>query len=747
MQTQPLEISDFSFGITDYFIDGGPAEAETLDNLVINSNKKPQTRWGSEVIDTQLPVGTSRVNRIMHLGDTQLAFQGKRAFILDGSWTELVGPASGFFFPLLGGIDSQIIETEWRGHLLLTNSEYSSPQKMFLDVSLNPTVRNAGLPVIPVGTAISLAGTGSTYLYAFCFKYTYVVDGATFLDRGPVQYYSTAVVGTTISGGNPTSITGIPAALSSVENWDSANIKIEIYRTVNAGDVYYLVDEISLGTTTYSDDTLDSELILNEQIYVTGGISSNDTPPKAKFVHVVNDFAYYGATEEDAYVVYQSKAADVDSVPANFAQRAEQKIRGISSTFDKPMVLCDRYIYRIDGVIGDDGSGDMILRRIDDKAGCVSAQSIVQTHAGLFWAGQEGFYWTDGFRVSPISDHLNRSYKIWTSTDVRKSRIQGRYDQSNQRVMWTVVFDDASEPDELLVLDLKFPFLPGGGKPGGSFSTWSGSTFAPTTIDYLNGDLYRGDSKGYVLKHSDSAFTDPVINPAIAVNLWQEQTIIHTYRSCFLDFGTKFYRKLVPRILVSAANTTNLSLAINSSNDNNRVVGDLKPIRYRSNITWGDTLPYWSDPSARWNYQGLIEEWRRFPAGGLRCNYKQIELTNAFVQIVNSDVLGPATVNVGAKTAALASPRQWLPDGVGYFIAFEHDNYTNYFEITSLTPTTIVYSDAAGDGPTVNGQYKFILKGYPKGEYLNLLGYVIHWTMISKSHTPFSSGSLGGSPS
>ena len=42
---QPLEVIDFSLGITDYFIDGAPNAAEELDNLVLTTNKKPRTRW------------------------------------------------------------------------------------------------------------------------------------------------------------------------------------------------------------------------------------------------------------------------------------------------------------------------------------------------------------------------------------------------------------------------------------------------------------------------------------------------------------------------------------------------------------------------------------------------------------------------------------------------------------------------------------------------------------------------------
>lgn len=753
IETKPLEIADFTFGITDYFIDGDPRSAQMMDNLVLNPNRKLVTRWGSVVVHDQLPQGSVRVSKITNLL-TQIpliAFQGKRCYFDDGAgFTELVGPGGASFFNL-GDSQSVITDTEWREHLFFTNSEFASPQKVWVDDTGTERVQNAGLPDVPAGVSVSTpAGTGSTYLYSFCLKYTYKVGTVTFLDRGPVYTYPTAVVGGAITGGNTTTVT-LPTALVAPENWDEANIEVEIYRTQDAGDVFYLVTTVPLGTVSYVDNNADTVIVTNETLYTTGDIASNDTPPKAKLVHVVNEFGYYAhikeGTEIDKTLILQSKSADIDSVPAAFYTRAEQPVVGLSSIFDRPIVLCSRYIYRIDNNFADDGSGGMALRRIDDKAGCVSAQSVVRTHLGLFWVGATGFFWSDGFRVSAVSDHLNETFKTITLTDTRKKNIQGSFDPSTQRVTWSLSYADGTgEPDRVFVVDLKYGFLPDGNKPGATFTTWSGPEFKPTASAFINGSFYRGDTRGYILKHSPTFFTDPLINPVIASASWEKLTIKHTYKSCFMDFGAKFYRKFVPRILISAANTTNLSLGIRSSNDNNRVVSELKPIRYRGNITWGDDLPYWGDASARWNTQGVIEEWRRFPAGGLRCNYKQIILENAKAQIINSDVLGEVTVNTVTKTATLGGSHLWLSEMVDYYLLFEHDNYTNEFRVSAATSTTATYEDPYSNGPSLNGNYKFILKGYPKGEVLELNGYVIHWAYLSKSHTPYSASSQGGSP-
>ncbi len=325
------------------------------------------------------------------------------------------------------------------------------------------------------------------------------------------------------------------------------------------------------------------------------------------------------------------------------------------------------------------------------------------------------------------------------------------YDSSNERVYWSVSKEDGSnEPDQCFILDLKFPFLPASSEDrmGGVFTTMSNSTyFRPTSlvVDDSTGDLYRGDTRGYVLRHGTDLFTDAKIDTAVDPADWEALTIVHDYKSCFLDFGSKFMRKFVPRILVSAANTTNLSLAIASSNDNNRVTGDLKPIRYRNNITWGDDLPPWGEVDALWNSQGLIEQWRRFPAKGLRCNYKQIQLTNAQVQLFTSDILGTVTVDQGALTATLGGSFTWPSDMVDYVIKFDADDYTAEFTISARTSTVVTFLDPNGDAP-IDGTYSFVVEGKPKGEVLELNGYVFHWAYLSKSHTPFSASSLGSNP-
>jgi hypothetical protein len=745
INTQPLAAEDFSRGITDFFIDGEQREAKTMENLFITKNKKIKTRFGSEIYGPQLPLGAAKINKITKLKSQPVFFQGFRLFWNDANvWQEIEGPTGNPFFNEGSG-SPVITDTEWRNHILFSTEDFYSTQKLFVDDSGDYVALTAGLPEIPAGVSVAAApGANETYLYAFCFRYSYMNQQLEFLNFGPEFIFPSAVEGGIIALGNSAVVT-LPTTLANNKNYDVAGFEIDIYRTTSNGNVFYLLDSVPFGTTTYNDVTTDDDLVTKPTIYTTGGVASYETPPLAKYIHAINDYAYYAHVKEgndiDPTLVLQSSPGVVEGVPRSFFANTEQSITGLSSIFNRPIVFCEEYIYRIDNFYDSTGAGGMSLSRINDTAGCVSQESIVRTPIGIFWAGKEGFYWSDGFDVKLITPHLPKTYEGIVGSVTQQKNIKGTYDKAQERVYWTASVNETSVPDTIFTVHLQFRE----GDSRGCFTTLTGGeSFRPTSLLQVGNYLYRGDSRGYVLRHTDNLLTDPKINAAIPTSQWNDSTIIYRYESCFLDFGSKFYRKFIPRILISAGNTTNLSLAIFSSNDNDRVMGELKPIRYTSNITWGDVFPIWGDPSSVWNTQGLIEEWRRFPAGGLRCNYKQIILTNAKTQIVTSDLLGLGAVNPTLKTMVVDA---W-PDGLtDYYIAFENDNYEKEFLVKSTTSTTLIYDDPSNTGPSVANNYKWVIRGFPKGQSLELNGYIIHWAFISKSHTPFSSGSLGSNPS
>jgi hypothetical protein len=753
--TQPMEVSDFTGGITDNVLDGHINEAAVLDNLQYKENGKLTTRWGAETfLEKQVFSGNHRISAMHHVRDP-LRIKDTLIAISNGAinlpkedltgWEYLLGPSRGSAFDSYTE-DSIYAIADYQDHVFIANDSFCSIQKVYYDETSALKLRNAGLPHIPSTVNITITpptGTDHTYSYAFLFRYEYKVGDTSYLDRGPIYFYPEIVEGGEIDAGNGSTITLPTQSLVDPGNWDVSNFKVEIYRTPNGSPNYFLVDTVDYGTSSVTDEVNDETLQGNAPLYGNNGAISNDPPPKAKVLTIVNNTGYYahvknGDDNIDKYIVYQSILGDPDSVPNNFFTHAEQAIVSVSSIYDRPMLLCGSgYIYRVDGNIRSDGSGNMDLVRLDDRAGCVAHNSVVQTSQGLVWAGLNGFYWSDGFKVKKISGGFNESYKNIVSNPIAASRIQGTYDPSSERVYWSVSYNNTvdDEVNAMFVLDLRFRT-----KHGSAFTTFSGGdSFAPTSVLFHKDPntsvttLYRGDSRGFVLYHQEGMFSDPDITLGLTTpDEWNTNAIIYDYTSTFMDFGTKYVRKFVPRILVSADNVTNLTMAILSNNDKGKVRGELRQISYQDNVIWGNPLPAWGTQNIIWNKEGIIEQWRRFPAGGLRCQYKQVQFTNGVTNIVTSDLLGEATIDPILKKAILLDGKEFPPDMGNYYISFDDDEYEKQYLVISTDGAELVFSDPENK-QVLSIHRKFKIRGIPKDEILVLNAYVLHYAPLSKT--------------
>jgi hypothetical protein len=439
--------------------------------------------------------------------------------------------------------------------------------------------------------------------------------------------------------------------------------------------------------------------------------------------------------EEIPNKVRQSLKFDIDSCPVSFFDEVEDEITGLSSFQNTFIVFCKNSIYRLERFFDEQGRGGLSHLKISDTIGCVSNDSIVQTDMGLFFAGKDGFYFCDGYKAQKISHNINTTYRALVATDAQARNIWGAYDKLNQRIWFACQRDSGSlDNDSCFILDLYW-----GLSDEMTFTTASNEdSFRPTAILFKDNDMYRADSRGYLFKHSEGVYTDPKVEVLEAAADWNKKTIIYDYKSCAYDFGTSFVRKFVPELLITLANITNISVLIESINDDGRNTGQLKEIRYRSNVLWGDPDVVWGETPLVWNLLGLIEEKRKFPAGGLRCNYKQIRITNSFTIVSNSDTLGNATLDQTAKTMTLNNASAaWPEDSVDYYLSTEADDYETEFLVDIRTSDTVLhFLDPEGIAPNT-GSYKWVLKGYRKGEAIELLSYVIHYKMATDSQKPY----------
>jgi len=589
----------------------------------------------------------------------------------------------------------------------------------------------------------SVTGSDGTYLYKFVYSHTYTVGDVTFKVFGPTS--DSISVASNAPG--TINISQIPVISNgSTRCYDTATIKVEVYRTIVAGTQFYYVGEVDNGTTTFADTVTDANLQLNILLYTEGGVQSNNPPPKAKYVHVVNDIAWYCNVKEGTVNynnrIRPSKPGSPDSCPEENAEDVEDAITGISSVNYYPIVFCRNRAYRLEGIIDELGRGVIEKRDISRTDGCISHLGIVQIPQGLVFPGEDQFYFTDGYSIQGISNQLIETYKDIVETAGQEPRIYGKYDSINNRVYWAVTTNSSnSDNDKIFVLDLTW-----GISEESTFTTISNvDSWRPTSLEIQGGDFVIGDSRGYLFKFDANSFTDPDIDTAVAASSWNTNAMIWDYKGFASTFGSISLFKFIPSITLQAKNQTNATIQIKSNNDDGGNFKNLKEIRFRNNITWGDPEVLWNSPPPDylWNVAPVVKSLRLFPQGR-RCIYKQIEVTNAYTIIYNSDSLSTADVDSTAKTVTLTDIAISLPsDIVNYFISFESDGYANEFVISvrnSATQLTFLDNSNLSEDITAG---KWEIKGYRKGEVLNLLSYGINWAPVPQ-HQEVWRGVTGG---
>jgi hypothetical protein len=750
---QKVELEDFSGGITDYYLSAPPNKLKECDNLLINQYQgqgKVFTRPGSILYDSLAPRSPtdSRVNTAFYYKNKLYIQSGSKIYYYKpstNSWQVISGQDGHDAFPGSTG-DHQFTYANWNYHTLIANSSLPGyPMKITVSDGI-PVLRQAGLPKFN-GSTVTLSfatGGGKTYLYKLVYKRSYY-SGPT----GSTQFLDLGTPSAAIKAENATNITpnitlnAIPVlSNTSSTNWDLSNIKVDIYRTAANGTVYFYVDTIDNGVTTYLDAKSDTTISANEQIYTSGGVVANDPPPQCASIHVRNDIAYYGGLVGESYRFRQSIPGDVDSVPESFYVDVDDEIVAISSTKNNVIILSKQKVYRADGFYDELGRNGIAVERISDTGGCIGTNTAVQALDGVFWLGKDAVYFTDGFKVVKLNQDYDKTYKTFTSDDTKNLKYQGKYDSKKNRIWWTIQEDGASDLNKCYVLDLNW-----GIRENATFTTISGNSFVPCAIEFIDGDMIRCDKSGYILVHKEGIAVDPKIESSVPVSQWINETIIYTLETSAYNFGTSSVRKYVTQANITCESTTNLSLQIVSNNDDNRVVADLLPIRYRGNILWGEPDVYWKkDIAIEWNRQGLIHEKRLMPAKSLRCNYKSLKFTNAKVALLSSDVIDTVIVNSTLKTATLTdiSRYDWPDRAVDYFIAFEDDNYQKEYKIINRTNDVLTYSDVLDT--TISGTKKWVIRGKPQGEVLNLLNLSVIYEVSGPSQGAYKvsgSGEVG----
>lgn len=598
-------------------------------------------------------------------------------------------------------------------------------------------------------------------LYTVVWRYTYQAGLLTFEDRStPAQlsqlyvFPSPAQTVPLTGALYPITLSDLPVLANELgENWDTANIYLEIYRTITNGTTLFKVGEVLNGTTTFSDTVVDADLITNQPLYTTGGVLGNDEPPKSRFITILNNTAYYGyvtditSGETFANRVLQSIPSAPGAVPASNFDDLDDRLTGLSNFNSYVLAFCRNRFYRLEGQFNELGQGAITHQSVSTTVGCVAHSSIVQTEFGVFFCGTNGVYWTDGYNFTRINGELERTYNSYIVSPTQRARITGVYDKLTRRIYWTFSTTPTNpEADIAWVLDLNW-----GMSEKASFTTMSaGLDFSPSALAFYRGQLIRGTGYGYLFAHSVDYLSDQIPVKFSAVTDpadWLPAAVIYTYESCATDFGSTAVKKWVTRLTYQGKILSNLSLQPSQQTDHARAgFRPLVPIRGRPLPVWGDPTLLWGDDDCIWDEQGMYDVFRRMTAGSLRCDWKAVRFTNADVIVANSDHNGgtgtAGALGAGSFSFTLTTPAGWQFPlwAVLYTIGFDTvdgdgvsngNQYVTQYAISVRTDTVLTVLDPGNTAPHAQAGVKWEIRGIPVNERFNLTSFNLTYAPLA----------------
>jgi hypothetical protein len=742
-QQQTVEVDDFSGGITDNYLGAPKNKCQRSDNFFlqkVGGKARLITRPAMRTFTSARLATNTRMNALFDIETKLFQISNKKLYQNDTtSLTEITGPTNSAFN--LGDSASKYAVSVWQKHAIIANDAFAKVVRLYNN-GVSWTVNNLGLPALSAAPTFLASSVGATFSYGYAFHYysEYSNQGVTFAEQGAITFAS-ATSNAALGGANTMTITppaGWTITNGANDNYLLSALKVKIYRTTNAGTSYYYHSTVNYNSGAVVDNTTDATISAssNDVLYTNGAddVPMHEQTPEAKLAHIANDILCLGYVKEGSeYIPNRARFSNRFSpwsCPSEFYEDFDEEIIGINSLNIYPIYFCKNKIYRIEGYYLPDGSGGVTKKLISSTAGCLSNRSIIKTDIGLFWCGNDGFYYTDGYQVTRISNDLLTSYLALTDTATKKAAITGTYYPKLQAVKWAMQSSDDSDDNDTIYMT----FLQASVSDSMPFSTWSGGdvpeNFLPTAIHHTDGVLYMGDYNGYLFEFDHDLYSDSRIEVGVDPSLWINKTIVYDYRSVAFDFGQSSYKKWVPRMLVSFENTSSVSMQIRSNNDNGGNFKDLKEIDSRGYIEWGNYTVEWGDPNLQWNYTAIITVKRAFPKDGLRCFYRQIVMTNSYATVETSTATENAVMDGVANTATL-SAFDWPPDILDYYLSTEYDDYSTQYKINTRTDSVITVDDSDNVLPT--GTYAWKIQGYRRDEVVRIIAYAIDYAFTAQS--------------
>lgn len=376
-----------------------------------------------------------------------------------------------------------------------------------------------------VAAKVDLAGVVAPRTYVFTY-YTAWEEESVPSEPSPAVF---------VKEGQSVTITGLPASWTHGAGYQTAGMKVRVYRTVAgvSGTEYYRIAEVTLGTTSVVDDidvaTLDADTILESTDYD----QPDPTMQGLLAIHNSMIVGFFGNT------VCFSEPGQPHAWPIKYRQQIDAPIVALGAFGTVLLVLTGKTPWTL---IGNNPEAQS-LARTDFILPCLSKRSVINIGFGVAWASTGGLA---VYSTTIGTDYLTKNVHSWntwnqevTPTALVGEYYRGRYfgsdgtntfifERNDQVGGHLVETDLAFTAAHYIALTDQFYFV-----SGSDVYLWNSPNVGPTTLDWKSKVFTTKDYINFGAARVIADYSTPEGEAAIAV----ENAIITAANAALIASG------------------------------------------------------------------------------------------------------------------------------------------------------------------------------------------------------------------
>lgn len=356
---------------------------------------------------------------------------------------------------------------------------------------------------------VDLAGTSTPRSYVFTYYSAW--------DEESVPSAPSAAV--FVKEGQSVAVTGLPASWPHGAGYQTAGMKVRVYRTVAGvnGTEYFRVGEVALGTTSFVDDvdvsTLDADTLLVSEDYDQPDASMTGMTT----IHNSMIVGFFGNT------LCFCEPGKPHAWPIKYRKQIDAPIVGVGAFGTQLVIVTEKTPWVTTG----NNPAAQSLARTDYILPCVSKKSIVNIGFGVMWSSTGGLA---VYSTTIGTDYLTKNVHSWNTwpqaitpsalvgeyyrgryfgSDGTKTFIFERNDQVGGHLVQT---DVAFSAAHYVATTDAFYYV-----TGNTVHLWNSQSAGPTTLDWKSKVFTTKDYLNFGAARVIADYTTPEGEAAIDV--------------------------------------------------------------------------------------------------------------------------------------------------------------------------------------------------------------------------------------